>query len=259
MNKSFIVTKINNVVLFENSNIGKNSSFYSSTLRYNELILHLSGNSTITFDDKTCQCKKGTLRYLPKGNYKNYIVNRHEYGDCIDIFFDADQPFSDAPIYLQLQNNIAIETLFKKIFSIWITKSDGYYHKCLSLVYEILFELEKQEYSPESKLVIIEPAISFINENFLKEKISIEYLAEISGISQSYLKKLFIKRFGVTPLKYAIQLKINYAKDLLLTGVYNISQVAELCGYNNLYFFSRQFKEYCGISPAEFKNKHNLK
>ena len=73
-------------------------------------------------------------------------MHRHECGDSIDIFFDADQPFLDSPISKQLQNNVAFEALFKKIFSIWITKGEGYYHKCLSILYDILFEIEKKQY-----------------------------------------------------------------------------------------------------------------
>lgn len=256
MKNDVIITQINNIIFFDAKSFGSKFSSFKPVLQHNELILHLSGRSSILFDDKVYECEKGTVRYLPKGKHKNYDVHRHEYSDCIDIFFESDHPFCDEAFSLNLQNNVNIDSLFKKAFSLWLSKSDGYYHKCLSIVYEILAELEKNHYAPENKLKIIDPAIDFINENFLKEKISIEVLAEISGISQSYLKKLFIKRFGVTPLKYVIQLKIHYAKDLLLTGVYTIAQVAEICGYNNLYFFSRQFKEYCGVSPFEFKSKH---
>lgn len=255
MKKDVIVTKICNIIFFDAKTLGSKFSSFKPFLPHNELILHLSGRSSILFDNRVYECEKGTLRYLPKGKHKNYDVHRREIGDCIDIFFESDLPFSDKAFSLNFQNNVAFEALFKKASSLWLSKGEGYYHKCLSIVYEILFELEKHQYAPESKLKLIDPAIDFINENFLKEKISIERLAEISGISQSYLKKLFVKRFGVTPLKYVIQLKTNYACDLLKTGVYSVSQVAEICGYSNLYFFSRQFKEYSGISPMEIKKR----
>ena len=253
MNKSVIITKINNVVFFEGAHFGTKFSSFRPVIAHHELILHLSGKTTINFDNKIQNCEKGVLRFLPKGNYANYDVLRHEYGDCIDIFFDTDEPFFDAPVCMNFKNNVAVESLFKKAVDLWVSKSDGYYHKCLSILYDLLSEIEKQQYLPENKFRLIEPAVDFINSNFLKEKISVEHLAEISGISQSYLKKLFLQRFGVTPLKYIIQLKINYARNLLKTGFYTSSQVAEICGYANLYFFSRQFKEYCGISPMDFK------
>jgi len=60
----------------------------------------------------------------------------------------------------------------------------------------------------------------------------------------------------MSPLKYIIQLKINHASDLLRLGRYSVGQVAELSGYESLYYFSRQFKEYTGITPSEFIEKY---
>jgi len=57
------------------------------------------------------------------------------------------------------------------------------------------------------------------------------------------------------PKRYAISLKINLACDLLSSEMYSVSQVAEMSGYDDIYFFSRQFKEYIGISPTEFIKK----
>ena len=116
--------------------------------------------------------------------------------------------------------------------------------------------MQKENYIPENQFKQIEPALKYIEENFLNEKISIKYLADICDISESYLKQLFIKKFGIPPVKYIIQMKINYACDLLQSQLYNISQISEICGYSNVYYFSRQFKEYLGISPLSFIKKY---
>lgn len=142
------------------------------------------------------------------------------------------------------------------MFSVWVAKNDGYYFECISLLYKIFAEMQKEIYIPEKQYNLIKPAIDFINENFMDRKISIETLAEKCGISESYLKRLFIKSFGVPPTKYIIQLKINYACDLLRSELYTVTQTAEMCGYNDVYFFSRQFKNQLGISPTEFINKY---
>ncbi len=258
MNKDCIVTKINSIILFDGRHNKEGFSSFRPFLPYNELILHLSGESTINFDGKIYHCEKGTLRYLPKGAHKIYEVRRHQAGDCIDIFFDTDLPLNEESFSFNMQNNIALQALFKKASSLWLSKSEGYYHKCISILYEIISELENHNYAPKVKFKILEPAINYINENFLKDKISVEHLARISRVSQSYLKKLFVKSLGVTPVKYIIQLKTSYAADLLKTEMYTVSQVAKICGYSNVYFFSRQFKEYVGISPSDYrKNEGN--
>lgn len=220
------------------------------------MILHLSGQTTVKFNGLTLKTEKDMIRFLPKGENKEYTVDRIEKGECIDIFFDTDKPISAVAFVLKLKNKTIIENLFKKIFSVWVSKNEGYYFERISLLYKIFAELNKQNYIPENQYKAIKPAIDYINDNFLNDKISTLQLANLCSISESYLKKLFIKKFGVPPVRYIIGLKINYASDLLRSNLYTITQISEMCGYSNVYFFSRQFKEYSGITPTEFQKKY---
>ena len=135
-------------------------------------------------------------------------------------------------------------------------KNDGYYFECISLLYKIFAELQKKNYIPQNQYNLIKPAIEYIEENFLRRKISVPYLADKCGISEVYLKKLFIKKFGIPPTKYTIQLKINHACDLLRSECNSITQVANLCGYKDVYYFSRQLKNYVGVTPSAFEQRY---
>ncbi len=57
-------------------------------------------------------------------------------------------------------------------------------------------------------------------------------------MSDTYFRKLFVERFSVTPLKYINRLKLNYAKELLLSDYYTVEEIAEKCGFNNINYFS---------------------
>lgn len=256
MNNNFIVTEIHRVIFVGKEEYRDEVCVFPGDLRYNELILHMSGSGTVDFNGKRMKISENTIRFLPKGENREYIVRTETEGECIDVFFDSDCPVSDEAFALNLKSNEKVNTLFKKIFSIWVAKNDGYYFECISLLYKIFAEMQKNDYIPESRYQTIQPAIKYIDENFISKKIAMPELAEMCGISSSYLQKLFIKRFSVSPGKYVIRLKINYACDLLLTGRYSVSQTAEFCGYENIHFFSRQFKEYTGVTPTEFKNKY---
>ena len=257
MNNKFAIIDIKRVVL-----VGKDEyreqviSFTSNKTCCNELIFHLSGESTVFFNGKQLDVKKDTIRFLPQGEIHEYIVKRKERGECIDIFFNTDIPVTNEAFVLKLNQSEKIKSLFKKIFSVWVAKGDGYYFECVSIIYKIFAELQKKNYIPESQFNSIKPAIDYIEKHFLDKKITAEELTLCCTISYPYIKKLFVKKFGVPPIKYSIQLKINYACDLLKSEVYTISQISEICGYNDIYFFSRQFKEYMGLSPTDFINKY---
>lgn len=256
MNNNFIITGIGRVILVGKDEYPEKKLDFKGNLKYSELIYSLSGKSTVHFNGKVLETEKDTIRFLPKGENREYIVERIEQGECIDIFFDTDKPVSEEAFVVKATQSATVSALFKKLFSVWVAKNDGYYYECISLLYKILAEMQKQNYIPLNQYDTIKPAIEYIMENFLKSKISVPLLAEKCGISEAYLKKLFVKKFGMSPIKYIIQLKINHACDLLRSGQYTVSNVSELCGYDNVYFFSRQFKEYVGTSPTVFAEKY---
>ena len=255
MNQNFIITEISRVIFVGKNEYPQKKTSFNNHLSYNELIYHYNGKSKVFFNGKTLDVEENTIRFLPKGENKEYIVEKEELGECIDVFFDTELPISDEAFTIKLTENTTIGNLFKKLFSLWVSKNEGYYFECISLLYKIFAELQKRNYIPQNQYDLIKPAIKLIEENFLGNKISVPYLADKCGISEVYLKKIFIKRFGVSPIKYIIQLKINHACDLLRSECYSIRQVANLCGYEDVYYFSRQFKSYVGATPSDFVKK----
>lgn len=256
MNEDIVVTDVKRVIFVGKNEYTEKELHFTGELMSNELILHLSGKGTVRFNGKLLKCTENTVRFLPKGKNEEYTVYEEEKEECIDIFFNTERPISDEAFVLSFKNNSRLKPLFKRIFATWVAKDDGYRFECIGLLYEIFAEMQKKRYTCKEQSDAIQPALKYIEENFLARRISVEELAQICGISDSYLKKLFVKRFSVPPSKYIIQLKINYACDLLLSKRYTITHVAELCGYADIHFFYRQFKQYMGITPTEFQSKY---
>jgi YesN/AraC family two-component response regulator len=51
---------------------------------------------------------------------------------------------------------------------------------------------------------------------------------------------------------YFIQLRIKAAKAYIREGNYNLTQIAELLGYDSIHYFSRQFRTITGMAPSEY-------
>ena len=76
-----------------------------------------------------------------------------------------------------------------------------------------------------------------------------------------YLRKLFKKEMGVTPLEYMTNLRMKKAETLLVAmwgRDYSVAEIGALCGYDDALYFSRVFKKYFGCSPTAFAKNAGL-
>lgn len=97
----------------------------------------------------------------------------------------------------------------------------------------------------------VKRAVDIINGD-LSQNFSVDYLAKKVGTNVNKLQDGFKHMFDLTVNKYAQQVKLEKAKELLSSSEYNISQIVALIGLNNRSYFSKIFKEKYGVSPKYF-------
>ena len=123
----------------------------------------------------------------------------------------------------------------------------------ISLFYALCAELnrlrQRQETSSHPK---ISSAKEYLRTHF-HEPEALQHAAEICGISERWFRELFSAAFGITPGRYLVQRKIDYAKELLRSGSYSIAETSVLCGFHEIYYFSKCFKSETGFSPGAYK------
>ena len=256
MEDKFIITEIDRIVMVGKDEYPEQKSSFRRVLNFNELIFHFSGYSKVYFGDEVLETKPNTIRFLPKGNTKRYDVFRKEHGECIFVSFLTDRPIAEKAFVKDATHNEKIGSLFRRLFATWVAKNEGYYFESVALLYRIFAELQKRKRTPLRHSRRIEPAIEIIHNDFLKEDLSIKRLASVCGIGESYFERLFKEKNGVSPKKYIIQLRINHASELLKFERYTVTQISEMSGFSDVCFFSRQFKEYMGITPTQFVKKY---
>jgi len=77
-------------------------------------------------------------------------------------------------------------------------------------------------------------------------------VAEAIGISPNYLARIFQKYTGLTLHKYITNYRLEKAKHMLAEGQYNISEIAQCCGFSSIYVFSKLFKQEYAINPSSY-------
>lgn len=80
-------------------------------------------------------------------------------------------------------------------------------------------------------------------------------LAARYGHERHYFSRIFRRVAGITPAHALIRARVDEACRLLLRSDLGIGEIAESLGYSSIYFFSRQFKEVTGHSPAVYRQR----
>ncbi len=128
---NFVITEITRVVYVDkNEYPEKVTKFQAKELKTNELIFHYSGKATVYFNGQVLQTSENTIRFLPKGECREYIVDREEIGDCILICFNADRQVGDIAETAFVKNE-KVGVLFKQLFLKWVQKDEQYYFECI--------------------------------------------------------------------------------------------------------------------------------
>ena len=233
---------------------GKWVKCYAPKLSTYELVFFLSGEGYAYYNGVKMRDCKNSMRYLPKGvQASEYRVERMDFGSCIDIYFDTEDPLPDFAI--GFTDMPMLKNSFEKIYNLWSSKKPNYYLECMAVFYEIIATMRKnsESYLPKNQAEKLDKAHEYLIENFKNKDFDYTALCAASGMSYSYFKELFIAKYGMPPVKYVTHLRLEYAKELLITGRYTVSEIASMCGFENVYYFSSVFKKNIGISPKSYK------
>lgn len=98
----------------------------------------------------------------------------------------------------------------------------------------------------------IREAKQYINE-FYYNSLTLEEVSAHVGFNASYFSSLFKKETGQTFSEYLSEIRIGYAKTLLMDLELGIADIAEKVGYNDKTYFSKLFKKNTGLTPKEYR------
>ena len=174
-------------------------------------------------------------------NYQLYIINMMNVLVNFANSIEADlTEIAEGDILERITRFRSLDQLFDWVLSVLIKLRERNLHTKMS-----------------NSRKMLEKSVAYIDSNFQDPGISMDRVCEEFGISVSYLSLLFKKDMGTTFVKYLTGLRIDKAKELLkLTGD-RIVEIAEQCGFNDVYYFSHCFKKHTGVSPKKYREEQN--
>ncbi len=233
-------------------------TFTAKSIEHNfwEIICVTDGYGTIKTDDnQIVEYKKGETILIPPNIH---YVNSSPVGfKNINLSIEGWNP----PIQKALL--IPDYTISRDFYNI-VKPAYHYFHKfpinhpinvAYATVIEAFLNILIQQTSTASISQII---INEIVNNYTDANFDLNQAYNSVPLSKEYIRKLFIREYGISPSKFLLEKRLTLAKQLLLKkkeSYLRINEIAVTCGFGDQAYFCRVFRRETGVSPREFQLK----
>ena len=225
-----------------------------------EFVFIFSGKLQFFLNNTTFFGEAGDLVIINSSIVHSFIP----IGDGVDYCFLVadDEFFKTNNLYSQsttFESKICTEEA-KRLFTEIITeyeKADEYSNTAILSSLMALFiylnrrhpkEVREAPLSEEKKLKMVRRVLNYLQEHY-KEKLTIEDIADTHHFSKSYLSHTFKEITHYSLISYINLLRCQNARALLLSGA-SVSEAAAECGFSDISYFTRVFKNTLGILPS---------
>lgn len=110
---------------------------------------------------------------------------------------------------------------------------------------------DKSDLSGHKNIYLLKNVLNYIELHYA-DKITLNNLAKIAGMSPKYFCHFFFEMTGHTPIDYVNYYRIERACYQLVNTEDSITDIALSCGFNDVSYFIRIFKKYKGKSPKQY-------
>ena len=225
-------------------------------LAYNQF-----GTASYKVGENSFSVKKGNVILMKKDQvYAGKVDTEDPWGFYAVGFSlsvadkETQRVIDELPNIFRSSDSSQMAANFAELFRIWSTKGAGYLIKCRSLILDIIHMLLSDEFRRSKASVHygkIEAIVDMMRENCDKSY-SLDELCKISGLSSSHFRMLFKEMTGLSVVQFQNRLRMDRAKDLILSGSCNVTEAASAVGFSNVYYFSRLFRKLTGKNPSEY-------
>jgi len=223
-------------------------SRHVSGRQFHALSYRMCSDVWLKTSEQTLHVQENAMCFVPAGLEYERSGTRDE---LIAVHVEMPETPENRIEILYPRSAALMRELFGRILACWKARENGYQYQCLAILYEILAHCRRQtvQSQPQDR---IQPSVDYLEQNWNHPELTIGEIAKQSFMSEVYFRKLFKARFGLSPVKYLAQLRVEKAAELIHTGYYTLRETASLCGYLDYKYFSVEFKRVKGCTPSEY-------
>ena len=173
------------------------------------------------------------------------------------IYFEADEELGGLPfdVLLAPEDHNSIGLLIEYILKEEAVRDEHSQRLISDAIYRMLAVLQRTPSNVRDDQMPDMPRFKDARSYVLThcgERWSLAKMAALTGYSVSRFCALWSECFGTSPMDDLLDRRLELAKQLLALSAYKIGDIAAMCGFSSIHYFSRFFKRRVGISPSDY-------
>ncbi len=214
------------------------------------LVFIQKGSADYQIDGEAVHVEAGDILFIRPGSTRS-ASTQGMYCTALDFLLPAGEDVQMDQVR-HYGNFAGFHWLFQELYYEWLQRKEGYQLKCQAIFALILHQIlygsdgHHNAYINQIKRYVVD---------HYNEELTLDQLADITGLSSVYCGALFKKVEGQSIHTFISRVRMNQAMMLLRNGEYTVSEVAEKVGFKDVYYFSNSFKKFAGISPSAYKKR----
>lgn len=250
---------------------------------FSELTIVLSGEACHVVEDEKMTVKKGEV-FIVHGDTKHGYLDTHNFRICNIMFrekyfnlrkYDISRMsgfqalFYIEPGLVKNHHFTGRMSLGKEEFekikaeiavmnNEYKLKKEGYKTLLTSKFMELLVTISRiyrlNSDENEKKILPLKfgEVITWIEKKF-RQDLSVEELSKKAGYSQRHFLRIFKETYHMTPTEHINAIRIEYACSRLRETEESVTDIAYDCGFRNMSYFYRVFKEKMSMTPQKYR------
>ena len=220
-----------------------------------ELCMNLEGETINYFNGEQHTVGPGTVFLCPPGGIHSKKAISGRFKD-ISIALEDTGFFGKVSEYYFEDKNNTFYNLFVTMYDVYHSDFSEKVLVINGLLEALCGIIKSKQENTDVMTPVVEQLKEYIYNNFSNPEFKISDFASCNSYSSDYLRQVFKRQIGVSPLDYLNDLRINNAQKMLLINrepLYRITEIAQFSGFYDVGYFTRMFKKKTGMTPSEYR------
>jgi len=229
---------------------------------YDGILYFVSGCIEYYFGNETFTAREGMVLKLPKGiPYcgKKLTDDNVEVYYC-DFLCPGDELLNfPIPFVYYPSDGEAVRRAFENILEVWSRHTVCSVLEAKNAVSYLLCQMARDVavnlcgYDGRSRIISM---CDYIHRECVRTDFSVAEVAAHFHMSEAHLRRIFASELHTSPIAYITSARIELAKAMLsVRADKTVSEIASMCGFSGVYYFSGAFKKITGESPTEYRRR----